>query len=82
MIINSGHGVRKESKLPIAMDFLNGINKCGTEEKCRKLYAFSFFVHLQSNGIYLLGLLILPQETSSADEAATVDNLQVTRLTP
>lgn len=31
---------------------------------------------VQSNGIYLLGLLILPQETSSADEAATVDHLQ------
>lgn len=31
---------------------------------------------VQSNGIYLLGLLILPQETSSADEAAAVDLLQ------
>lgn len=31
---------------------------------------------VQSNGIYLLGLLILPQETSSSDEAATVDHLQ------
>lgn len=33
----------------------------------------------QSNGIYLLGLLILPQEASSPDEAATVEHLQVGR---
>ncbi|KAM7451535.1 Serine/threonine-protein kinase Nek10 [Porites harrisoni] len=31
---------------------------------------------VQSNGIYLLGLLILPQETSSSEEAATVEHLQ------
>ncbi|XP_078355562.1 serine/threonine-protein kinase Nek10-like, partial [Oculina patagonica] len=31
---------------------------------------------VQSNGIYLLGLLILPQESSSSDEASTVEHLQ------
>ena len=50
--------------------------------KMSKTVYFLVFVHLQSNGIYLLGLLILPQETSSADEAATVDHLQVTWLRP
>lgn len=32
---------------------------------------------VQSNGIYLLGLLILPQETSSSEEAATGEHLQI-----
>jgi len=50
--------------------------------KMSKTVYFLVFVYLQSNGIYLLGLLILPQETSSADEAATVDLLQVTWLIP
>lgn len=35
------------------------------------------FNFLQSNGIYLLGLLILPQESSSSDEASTIEHLQV-----
>lgn len=35
------------------------------------------FLFLQSNGIYLLGLLILPQESSSSDEVSTIEHLQV-----